>query len=431
MAMGITFTVYTSRSATSTGPGRSTSSRARSRGANGRRIEPGLMQRLAALNHLHRRPLPRPADHARRRVPGGDHRRLGELPPDVRRRRSAAAASGPTSAAPTSCATATARSTCSRTTCACRRACRTCSRTARSSKRVFPELFEHARSCRSTTTSQLLDMLAALAPAQGDDPEVVVLTPGIYNSAYFEHSFLAQQMGCELVEGRDLVVGDDDCVYMRRSRGSSASTSSTGASTTTSSIPRFFDQDSMLGVPGLMRAWRARATSRSPTRPGAGVADDKVVYAYVPEIIHYYLGEEAILPNVPTYRCADDERARPRARPSRRAGRQAGQRVGRLRHADRADARRSANAQQFARASRRTRATTSRSRSSRCRPCRRSSATHRAAPRRPAAVHPAAARETYVTPGGLTRVALRQGSLVVNSSQGGGSKDTWIVDTEV
>ncbi|MCH9672701.1 MAG: circularly permuted type 2 ATP-grasp protein, partial [Gammaproteobacteria bacterium] len=125
-------------------------------------------------------------------------------------------------------------------------------------KRVFPELFEHYPILPiDDYTSQLFDTLAAVSPRPGDRPEVVVLTPGIYNSAYFEHSYLAQQMGCELVEGRDLVVGDDDCVYMRTIDGLARVDTVYRRIDDTFLDPDAFDSESMLGVPGLMRAWKA------------------------------------------------------------------------------------------------------------------------------------------------------------------------------
>ena len=157
-------------------------------------------------------------------------------------------------------------------------------------KRVFPELFESAAILPvDDYPSQLYDMLAALSPRKETRPEVVVLTPGIYNSAYFEHAYLARQMGCELVEGRDLAVDSDDVrLHADGARLGSVSTSSTGASTTTSSIRKCFRKDSSLGVPGLMRAWAAGKVALA-NAPGAGVADDKLVYTYVPDMIKYYL----------------------------------------------------------------------------------------------------------------------------------------------
>ncbi len=174
-------------------------------------------------------------------------------------------------------------------------------------KRVFPELFRDQRIARvDDYPSDLFDMLAALSPRPGDDPEVAVLTPGIYNSAYFEHSYLAQKMGAELVEGGDLVVDDDDCVYMRTIDGLARVDTIYRRVDDTFLDPEVFRKDSALGVPGLMRAWR-RGNVALANAPGAGVADDKVVYSYVPGIIRYYLAEDALIPNVPTWRCDDRE----------------------------------------------------------------------------------------------------------------------------
>ena len=135
----------------------------------------------------------------------------------------------------------------------------------------------------------------------------MVLTPGIYNSAYFEHAYLAQQMGCELVEGGDLAVGDDDCVYMRTIDGWQRVDVIYRRIDDLFLDPEVFRSDSTLGVPGLMRAWRAGNVALA-NAPGAGVADDKLVYTFVPAMIRYYLDEDAILPNVPSYLCCDDHR---------------------------------------------------------------------------------------------------------------------------
>jgi len=177
-------------------------------------------------------------------------------------------------------------------------------------KRVFPELFEHQRiqpvddyTLRLyDMLASLYDMLASLSPRSGDHPTVVVLTPGIYNSAYFEHSYLAQQMGVELVEGSDLEVGDDDCVYMRTIEGLERVDVIYRRIDDLFMDPEVFRSDSALGVPGLMRAWR-KGNVALANAPGAGVADDKVVYAFVPEIIKYYLDQDPLIPNVPSYLC--------------------------------------------------------------------------------------------------------------------------------
>jgi uncharacterized alpha-E superfamily protein len=201
-------------------------------------------------------------------------------------------------------------------------------------KRTFPELFQrHRIRPVDAYTDELNRLLASLAPDGRHDPCIAVLTPGIFNSAYFEHSFLAQRMGAELVEGQDLVVGDDDCVYMKTIQGFERVDVIYRRIDDLFIDPEAFLPDSMLGVAGLMRAWKAGNVGIA-NAPGAGVADDKVVYAWVPDMIRYYLGEEPLIPNVPTYRCMyDDERAR--AGQPRRPRAQAGQRERRVRHRDR------------------------------------------------------------------------------------------------
>jgi uncharacterized circularly permuted ATP-grasp superfamily protein len=172
-------------------------------------------------------------------------------------------------------------------------------------KQVYPELFRnHHILPVSQYASDLLDMLNALSPRPVDHPVIVVLTPGIYNSAYFEHSYLAQQIGAELVQGSDLFVDSDDCVYMKAVEGVSRVDVIYRRIDDTFLDPEALNPDSVLGVPGLMRAWRAGKVSIA-NAPGSGVADDKVLYAYVPEIIQYYLNEKPILENVQTYLCSD------------------------------------------------------------------------------------------------------------------------------
>jgi len=176
-------------------------------------------------------------------------------------------------------------------------------------KRAFAELFERQR-IRPVDgyTDELNRLLMSLAPDGVDDPTLAVLTPGIFNSAYFEHSFLAERMGAELVEGADLVVGDDDCVYMKTITGLERVHVIYRRIDDLFLDPEVFNPDSMLGVPGLMRAWKAGNVGLA-NAPGAGVADDKVVYAWVPDLIRYYLDQEPLIPNVPTYRTMyDDER---------------------------------------------------------------------------------------------------------------------------
>ena len=169
-------------------------------------------------------------------------------------------------------------------------------------KRSFPRAFDTARVVPVVDyPNRLLELLQYLAPPRRDKPVVAVWTPGVYNSAYFEHSFLAQQMGIELVEGRDLVVVDDR-VMMRTTTGLKPVDVLYRRIDDDFIDPEVFRSDSMLGVPGLMRAYRAGRVALA-NAPGTGVADDKAVYAYVPEMIRYYLDQDAILNNVETYLC--------------------------------------------------------------------------------------------------------------------------------
>lgn len=296
-------------------------------------------------------------------------------------------------------------------------------------KRVFPELFEDYNILPvDDYPSQLYDMLASLSPRPSEHPEVVVLTPGIYNSAYFEHSYLAQQMGAELVEGTDLVVGEDDCVYMRTIEGLSRVDVIYRRIDDMFIDPEVFHKDSMIGVPGLMRAWR-KGNVALANAPGAGVADDKVVYAYVPQMIKYYLDEAAILPNVPTYLCFEKQQRdhvlanldKMVVKPANESGGY-GMLIGHQATQKERD--------KFARLIKKnprnyigqptlTLSTTPTLIGTHAEP--------RHVDLRPFIL---SGQNEYVTMGGLTRVALRKGSIVVNSSQGGGSKDTWIVDTE-
>ncbi|NBR30326.1 MAG: circularly permuted type 2 ATP-grasp protein, partial [Betaproteobacteria bacterium] len=173
-------------------------------------------------------------------------------------------------------------------------------------KRLFPELFEQCEILPvDDYTTRLHETLAALSPNPVERPVIAVLTPGIYNSAYFEHSYLAQQLGAVLVEGPDLVVDADDCVYMKTIDGLRRIDVIYRRIDDDFLDPEAFRPDSALGVPGLMRAWRNGKVAIA-NAPGAGVADDKVVYTFVPKIIKYYLGEDAILPNVPSYLCMND-----------------------------------------------------------------------------------------------------------------------------
>ncbi|MBC8210394.1 MAG: circularly permuted type 2 ATP-grasp protein [Gammaproteobacteria bacterium] len=294
-------------------------------------------------------------------------------------------------------------------------------------KRVFPELFEtYSPMPIDDYPADLFDTLASLSPRPGDTPEIVVLTPGIYNSAYFEHAYLAQQMGCELVEGRDLVVQDDNCVYMRNIDGLSRVDVIYRRIDDLFIDPEAFDPNSMLGVPGLMRAWKAGKVALA-NAPGAGVADDKVVYSYVPEIIKYYLDQDPIIPNVPTWRCMDKESldyvlehlAELVVKPANESGGY-GMLIG--------PASTKAERAEFAsliKADPRNYIAQPTLGISTVPTVDRGKVEPRHVDLRPFIL---SGKNIEVTMGGLTRVALRKGSLVVNSSQGGGSKDTWIVE---
>ncbi len=294
-------------------------------------------------------------------------------------------------------------------------------------KRLFPEVFGRYRILPNENYSaQLYDTLAALSPRSGDRPVITVLTPGIFNSAYFEHSYLAQQMGAELVEGADLVVGDDDCVYMKTIAGLRRVDVIYRRIDDDFIDPEVFREDSALGVRGLMRAWK-KGNVGIANAPGSGVADDKVVYAFVPRMIKYYLDQDPIIPNVPSYLCMDekdmgyvlDNLDELVVKPANESGGY-GMLIGPMSTAeDRAkfaDLIR-ANPRNYM-----AQPTLSLSTVPTLTP-------EGIAPRhvdlRPFVLQ---SNRSFVTAGGLTRVALRKGSLVVNSSQGGGSKDTWIVE---
>ena len=297
------------------------------------------------------------------------------------------------------------------------------------SKRVFADLFARQSILPvDSYTDELNRMLVSIAPDGIGNPTIAVLTPGIYNSAYFEHSFLAQRMGAVLVEGADLVVGDDECVYMRTIGGLERVHVIYRRIDDQFLDPEVFRPDSMLGVPGLMRAWRA-GTVAIANAPGAGVADDKVVYAWVPDIIRYYTGAEPLLANVPTYRCHyPDEReyviehidelvVKP-ANESGGYGLLIGDRATRS-ELDAHIALIEADPRNWVAQPILSLSTVPTLCDGEIEP--------RHVDLRPFIL---SGGHSYVTAGGLTRVALRKGSLVVNSSQGGGSKDTWIVEDE-
>jgi uncharacterized circularly permuted ATP-grasp superfamily protein len=292
-------------------------------------------------------------------------------------------------------------------------------------KTVFPLVFNKmAIKPVEDYASYLLETLLNLAPPGLPEPTVVVLTPGIYNSAYFEHSFLAQQMGVELVESRDLVVANG-YLQMQTTKGLKRVDVIYRRIDDDFIDPLAFRPDSLLGVPGLLELYRQGKVAIANAL-GTGVADDKVIYAYVPKMIRYYLGEEQLLPNVPTYLCWEPDQLKyvlanldklvvkaanesggygmlvgPHATPEQRE-----EFAGRIQAKPR-----NYIAQPTLCLSRVP--TLFGDRIEGCH-----------VDLRPYILY---GKEIYINPGGLTRVALRKGSLVVNSSQGGGSKDTWVV----
>lgn len=296
-------------------------------------------------------------------------------------------------------------------------------------KRTFPQVFG-ASLVRPVENypARLLHTLRRLAPDNIPHPTTVLITPGIYNSAYFEHAFLAQQMGIELVEGRDLVV-QDGMVMMRTTRGFQRVDVIYRRIDDDFIDPEVFREDSMLGVPGLMRVYREGRVAIA-NAPGTGVADDKVVYAYVPEMIRYYLGEEPLLPNVPTYQCwVDEDRDYVLGNLDKlvvKAANESGG-YGMLVGPHSSEDQRREFARRIEEDPRNYIAQPTLA-LSRAPVIVGDTIEGRHVDLRPYILY---ADDIYVIPGGLTRVALRKGSLVVNSSQGGGSKDTWVVEDEV
>lgn len=292
-------------------------------------------------------------------------------------------------------------------------------------RRTFPELFDSNDVLPvDEYPTQLFAMLSSLS--EKVEPKVVVLTPGIYNSAYFEHAYLAQQMGATLAEGRDMVVKDDNCVYLKTTEGLQLIDVIYRRIDDAFLDPEVFRDDSTLGVPGLIRAWKAGNVALA-NAPGAGVADDKAVYAYLPEIIKYYLDEEPQVANVPSYRCDQPDQLKYVlehlhelvTKPANESG---GYGIVVGPHASKKELRQSAKLIQ------------ENPRNFIAQPTLALSTVptldddDELSPRhvdlRPFIL---SGKDVYVTAGGLTRVALTKGSLIVNSSQGGGSKDTWIV----
>jgi len=292
-------------------------------------------------------------------------------------------------------------------------------------KRAFPNLFSSV-GVRPVDhyTQDLLSVLQYIAPPGDKPPTVVLLTPGIYNSAYFEHSFLARQMGIQIVEGQDLVV-QDKTVYMRTTKGLEKVDTIYRRLDDDFLDPKVFRKDSILGVPGLVEAYRAGNVSLA-NAIGTGVADDKVVYKYVPDMIKFYLSEEPILENVPTYLASNPKECEyiinhleklvvKSANESGGYGMLVGP------------------------------ASTQKQRDDFKKLILENPRNFIAQPTLNLSRHPSyvdghfegrhidlrpyilCGEKITIVPGGLTRVALRKGSLVVNSSQGGGSKDTWVL----
>jgi uncharacterized circularly permuted ATP-grasp superfamily protein len=294
--------------------------------------------------------------------------------------------------------------------------------------RLFPELFaRHRIAPVENYPDELLATLKSVAPATAtSDPNVVLLTPGIYNSAYYEHSFLADKLGVELVEGRDLFVRDD-VVYMRTTQGPQRVDVVYRRIDDDFLDPLAFRPDSGLGVPGLMSAYQAGNVTLA-NAVGTGIADDKAVYSYMPAIVKFYLGEELLLKNVPTWRCREpdhlsyvldhlDELVVKEVHGSGGYGMLIGPK------ADKAQiaafrAKLKSQPRNFI-----AQPTLSLSTVPTC-------VEEGVAPRhvdlRPFVL--VGRDRVRIVPGGLTRVALQKGSLVVNSSQGGGTKDTWVLD---
>jgi len=292
--------------------------------------------------------------------------------------------------------------------------------------RLFPELFARIQVAPIDHYPDiLLDSLHAVAPNPASAPVAVLLTPGAYNSAYFEHAFLAQQMGIELVEGQDLTVRDR-MVYMRTTQGPQKVDVIYRRLDDDFLDPLAFNKDSMLGVPGLLSAYKAGNVTLA-NAIGAGVADDKSTYVYVPEMIKFYLGEEPILANVPTYRLSrpDDlcyvlaklpELVVKEVHGSGGYGMLVGPKSTQKEIED-FRVRILANPENYI-----AQPTLS---LSTCPTLVEEGIAPRHVDLRPYVI---SGRDTRVVPGGLTRVALRKGSLVVNSSQGGGTKDTWVLE---
>jgi len=292
-------------------------------------------------------------------------------------------------------------------------------------KRTFPQAFQ-AMKVRPVSDygDHLYDTLRYLAPDSMKKPNVIVLTPGIYNSAYFEHAYLARQMGVPLAQGSDLVVMDD-CVMLRTTKGFEKVDVIYRRIDDAFLDPKVFNKDSLLGVPGIMECYR-KGNVALANAPGTGIADDKAVYAYVPRIIKYYLGEDAIIPNVQTYICENKtdrsyviNNIEKLVVKAVNASGGYGMLIGPKSTA--------AQRREFvARIEQNPRTYIAQPTLgiSRCPTMIGDALEGRHVDFRPYILY---GKSIFVLPGGLTRVAIKKGSLVVNSSQGGGSKDTWVL----
>jgi uncharacterized circularly permuted ATP-grasp superfamily protein len=295
--------------------------------------------------------------------------------------------------------------------------------------RLFPELFSRHRVAPvENYPDELLATLKSVAPSTASaDPTVVLLTPGVYNSAYYEHSFLADKLGIELVEGRDLLV-KGEIVYMRTTEGLKRVDVIYRRIDDDFLDPLAFRPDSALGVPGIMSAYQAGQVTLA-NAVGTGIADDKAVYSYMPDIVKFYLGEEPILKNVPTWRCREEEHLSyvldnieelviKEVHGSGGYGMLIGPKadktaIAAFRSKLKSDPKNFIAQPTLA--------------LSTCPTCVDEGVAPRHVDLRPFVL--AGRDRIRIVPGGLTRVALKKGSLVVNSSQGGGTKDTWVLDS--
>jgi len=293
--------------------------------------------------------------------------------------------------------------------------------------RLFPELFaRHRIAPVENYPDELLATLKSVAPAEAtQDPTVVVLTPGVHNSAYYEHSFLADKLGVELVEGRDLFVKDEQ-VYMRTTQGPRRVDVIYRRLDDDFLDPLSFRPDSALGVPGLMPAYQAGNVTLA-NAVGTGIADDKAIYSFMPEILKFYLGEEPILKNVPTWRCREEEHLSyvldhlqelvvKEVHGSGGYGMLIGPSASKV-AIEQFRAKLKTSPKNFI--AQPTLALST------CPTCVDEGVAPRHVDLRPFVL--SGTNGTRIVPGGLTRVALKSGSLVVNSSQGGGTKDTWVL----